>query len=311
MRKVFSAVAAITALAATLVGFTPAPGIAAESVADLSVSVDDSPDQVSPPGGIVLYTVTVANNGPVAAPAADFRDTTRGGAFVRSLSLLPAGCSGPADGAADPTIDCRFLAFPAGATRTIEVAIRTPASVGQVTNTVSASIPPGAVFDNNPANDSATDTTAVTATSDGAASLLTQGQSLTYKTHTLTVTSAVNGIITALSTAPAEGAQCGDSACGDGLRVWFDSNPRFQGLVSVDVNFGKGDPCRGLGKESCTSLYSRKDGVVTVVPLCSAAPTASPCIEQIYKVDGHIHHSVRMRSEDPDLLPPLGGGTVG
>jgi hypothetical protein len=50
----------------------------------------------------------------------------------------------------------------------------------------------------------------------------------------------------------------------------------------------------------------RKNGVITQVPFCADAPTASPCIESVYKTPGgNLHWVVRMNSTDPDLLPKL------
>lgn len=295
-------------LAASIIGLGAIPAVGAP-IADASVSLASVPTTVSPVGGMVLYRVTVRNEGPAPAPVTA-RDATTGGSYVAGSSTLPTGCLAPADGTADPVISCNFGVQAAGWSSQISVAIRTPSAVGSVSNTATAEVPPSAlgVIDDNPSNDTASVVTTVTNDADGSAALLRTGETMAFMAHQLTVRSAAKGVIASMRVAPAQGDTCGASLCDAGLHVGFDTAPEYQGQLGLWLDFGRGNPCRGVGAGSnCSALYMRKDGVVTRVPACATAPLASPCIEETSKLNGPgIRWLVRLGSEDPDFVPPLG-----
>jgi hypothetical protein len=256
----------------------------------------------------VLYRVIVRNLGPSVAPVTA-TDSTSGGTYVAGSSTLPAGCSAPADGTVNPVISCNFGVQLAGWSAQLSVAIRTPAAAGTVTNTASVEVPPSSlgVIDDNPSNDTASVATPVTNDVAGSAALLQVGETMAFQAHRLTVRSAAKGVIATMRVAPANGDMCGTSPCDTGLHVGFDTDPQYQGQLGLWLDFGKGNPCRGIGSGSdCAALFMRKDGVVTRVPTCAAAPSASPCIEETSKDGPVIRWLVRLGSEDPDFVPPFG-----
>lgn len=294
-------------LAAATIGSGAVPAVAAP-IADASVTVASVPTAVSPVGGMVLYRVTVRNDGPALAPVTA-TDTTTGGSYVAGSSTLPSGCSAPADGTADPVISCNFGVQVAGWSSQISVAIRTPSVVSSVTNAATAEVPPSSlgVIDDNPSNDSASVVTPVTNDLAGSAALLRTGETMAFQAHRLTVRSAAKGVIASMKAVPAQGDACGTTLCDAGLHVGFDTDAEYQGQLGLWLDFGKGNPCRGLGAPSdCSALYMRKDGVVTRVPICATAPQASPCIEETSKDGPVIRWLVRLASQDPDFVPPLG-----
>lgn len=124
--------------------------------ADLSVAKTDG-SATAVPGGLVTYTVTVANAGPTAVVDATVEDDLA--APLESCQWTcaagPGGACQPAGGGpiADSTVD---LAAGASAVYTITCRID-PAATGTLTNTATVAAP-GAVIDPVAANDSATDT---------------------------------------------------------------------------------------------------------------------------------------------------------
>jgi uncharacterized repeat protein (TIGR01451 family) len=91
--------------------------------ADMTVSVTDSPDPVSPDSNIT-YTVQVGNSGPDTAPNATMSVYNNGTLQFQSVSA-PAGwtCAAPAVNAA-PQFTCSNPSFPNGGTATFTVVVR-------------------------------------------------------------------------------------------------------------------------------------------------------------------------------------------
>ncbi|HVL33724.1 MAG TPA: hypothetical protein VM600_09125 [Actinomycetota bacterium] len=277
----------------------------AASVADLGVDVVSDPASVSPAGGIVLYRIEVTNDGPIIAPA-DVTDATSGGTYVASASQIPSECTEPADGTVDPVVTCSFGPIAPGTGVELAVAIRTPAAEGSVSNTATVAVPPSAVgvVDQNPANDTSSVTTPVVNDPNQSSALLKQGESLAFQNHVLTARATDKGVIASLSVAPASGT-CGTSPCGEGLSVGFSTDPRYQGDMGLLVDFGKGNPCRGIGSGArCADLYVKKDGVATLLQSCGIG-VPLPCVESVAKSKPNLQWTIRLRSEDPEFVPPL------
>ena len=129
--------------------------------ADLSVTVSDAPDPVSPDGDIA-YSVLLANAGPDAATGTNFNVFNNGTLQFQSVSA-PAGftCTPPAVGAA-PVFSCTHPSFASGAEATFTVVVRADAGVlgandGTVSTVFSAS---SGVSDPDPNDNSETEDTA-------------------------------------------------------------------------------------------------------------------------------------------------------
>lgn len=289
------------------------PSAGAASIADLAVTATGTPASVSPPGGIVLYRISVANHGPSAAPADLVNVSTGGGSFVAGSSQLPAACAAPADGTTNPTIVCRFdalLPAPlAGSSTQIAVALRTPSTEGSVTNSSTVSVPPSQpdIVDDNASNDVATVTTPVLSSTDGSAALVQEGETLAYRKHLLRVRDSENGVIAYLSSVPAgtTAGECGGDLCGAGVLLDFDPDPYYQGSGVLEVQFDATEPCRGLGAPAaCGRLFVRKNGTTRELHNC-VLPAELLCIEQRVKVGADFRWTVRVDSTDPEFIPPL------
>ncbi|HEY0553189.1 MAG TPA: fibronectin type III domain-containing protein, partial [Thermoanaerobaculia bacterium] len=153
----------------------------AEVGADLSITKTDGVTAATP-GGSVTYTIVTFNAGPSANPAAVVADT-----FPASLTCTWT-CAGTGGGTCTASgsgniNDSANLPANGGATYTASCAI-SPSATGSLSNT--ATISGGAVPDNNPANNSATDTDALGASADLAitktdgVTTATAGGSVTY-----------------------------------------------------------------------------------------------------------------------------------
>lgn len=108
---------------------TPAP-----VSADLSVTIADVPDPAAA-GGLIIYTVTVANSGPQAATNVVLTDLLPAGAFFVSATPRDA-----ADQVTQATgvVTANLGTIASGATDFIRIVVRAPAVAGRLTNTASA-----------------------------------------------------------------------------------------------------------------------------------------------------------------------------
>ncbi len=133
---------------------------AASAAADLSLSKSDSPDPVAT-GADLVYTIGVTNAGPDAATDVVVRDDLPKGVKVISAVASQGTCSTKGKdvtcslGAVGPTALPNY-----GPAPTITIRVRAPNRAGTITNTATVS---SGEPDPNPANNTASATTRVTA----------------------------------------------------------------------------------------------------------------------------------------------------
>jgi uncharacterized repeat protein (TIGR01451 family) len=126
--------------------------------ADLRVTKNDSPDPVEA-GALLTYTVRVTNTGPDAALGVALTDLLPFGATFVSASASAGSCV-PSSVSGERTVTCLLGVLPAGgfgSTATVEIVVR-PTAVAPLPNTASATA--GTQTDPNPANNTATESTA-------------------------------------------------------------------------------------------------------------------------------------------------------
>src|SRR2546427_39659 len=176
----------VATVSATEVDSTPANNTslmvttAVRAVADLSITKSASPDPVRP-GGILTYTVSVANAGPSAAANVRMDDLLPSQTTFRSVTS-PASwtCTTPMTG----TVTCTTPSLASGATATFTLAVQVSATAldgSTISNTATVS---SATFDSNTGNNSATATTTVRAAdlaiTKSAPTEATSGTDITY-----------------------------------------------------------------------------------------------------------------------------------
>jgi uncharacterized repeat protein (TIGR01451 family) len=134
----------------------------AQQSVDLSVTKSDSPDPVTA-GGLVTYTITVANAGPNIALDANLLDALPAGTTFQSITGVGTGgswsCTVPVVGT-NGTISCKNSCFSNGGSFTFTITVKTNPCSGNLvlTNTATVST---LTLDSNGANNSATTTTTV------------------------------------------------------------------------------------------------------------------------------------------------------
>jgi hypothetical protein len=315
MRKLLlSVVAALAAISGMLIGTDVSPAGALLGY-DGSVSVADYPDPVVPATGATVYRIVAKAEQGILPLGATLRVTVTGGGKVDPAGSQAPGCSLPSSTTVDPVFTCSVAAT-TGNDDVKNVAV-TSLAPGVVT--LAAEIEYDAldtIVDDNPSNDADTESTTYTNTPStaGSASYLKQGESLSFKTHSVTVKTSTTGVIVKLSDAPAAGRTCGTNAlCADGLRIEFPLNEIYTASnIKVDLNFGKGEACRSITNGSCTdSLWyvGPSGGSPAPVANCTSttenvAPVPVPCVRSMYKSpSGQLHIVAGMNSTDPDLLP--------
>jgi hypothetical protein len=314
---------AVGLLAAPLAMVTGGPAGAQDilpGVVDVGVSINVRTPQVSPPGTLAMYDVSVTE-GAVVVPG--------------TVSVaLPAGSSvdtdltDPACTASGASVSCGFATA-----RTFKVVATTPAAG---TYSVSADVVATGdlaplEYDNGTNHASASIT--VKPLPDGvAAGVVKTGQSISLnlsggRTYSLTVPATSNigekGVIVTIKGEAAAGHTCTGGTCaGDGYNVVFDNSiPGYtwtdftNPLVSISA-YGESPPCRGLGN-ACWDLGFTDDpsptSTLVTAPYClgasggstgngQALPT-SLCVNAKFKVSNIINFDVRMTSTDPITLP--------
>jgi uncharacterized repeat protein (TIGR01451 family) len=120
--------------------------------ADLAITKADSPDPVRVREPLT-YTLAVTNNGPSPTTGVIVTDTLPGGVTFGSASASQGSCSQTAG-----TVTCPLGNLANGASATVTITV-TPTATGTLTNTASVD---GNEDDPNGANDSDTESTAVT-----------------------------------------------------------------------------------------------------------------------------------------------------
>src|SRR5439155_533555 len=145
----------------TLLGSQPTVTITGScpTGADLSITKSDAPDPVSA-GGTLTYTLTVSNGGPSTATSVSVTDTLPAGVTFQSASGTGWTCSGTN---ASVTCTRASLAPTGGTPSTITIVVTAPNEGGTIINTAAVS---AATSDPNPANNTATASTTVTASAD-------------------------------------------------------------------------------------------------------------------------------------------------
>ncbi|MCW2924130.1 MAG: hypothetical protein JWM98_1534 [Thermoleophilia bacterium] len=132
-------------------------------VADVGVTIADSPDPVVL-GGTISYSIVVTNNGPSAATNVAVSDTLPAGLTLQSV-VAGAGTSCVAS---TPTsISCTVTSIASGATATITASVAT-GQAGSISTTVSVA---GSETDTVPGNNAATASTVVNPSADLAISV--------------------------------------------------------------------------------------------------------------------------------------------
>jgi uncharacterized repeat protein (TIGR01451 family) len=191
--------AAVILLAAVL--SLASRGTAKADSADLSILKAGAPDPVAP-GGTLVYSMTVNNEGPDDAVSAVLDDPLPAGTTFQSLAS-PAGwsCSTPAAGSGG-TVSCSAATFPVGsAAFTIEVQVGASVAAGTVldnTATLSSATP-----DPAPGDESATTFTTVGSTPAGLSMTIADapdpvvaGFDVTYTiTVSTTITDGTNAVL--------------------------------------------------------------------------------------------------------------------
>ena len=152
-------------------------------VADVAVTKSNGVVSQSP-GATSSYIITVTNAGPSAAPGVAIGDPLPSGVTTVSWTCSAVAGSSCAtasgSGAINTTVD-----LAAGGTVTIAVTLQATATAGTLTNTVTATVPPG-ITDPNPSNNVATDTDTLVFTADiavtktASAATVPAGQSFGY-----------------------------------------------------------------------------------------------------------------------------------
>ncbi len=168
------------------------------SVADIGVTLEETLDPI-PSGGSFTYNIKVTNHGPDTANNVVVTDNLVGVTYVSDTG----GCTGA------PTLSCSLGVITAGNSQTLSVTVSAPSTVGQISNTASAT---ATETDLNTSNNSATEITDVSGNADlsvaftGSIDPATANVAMTY-----TVVITNNGPDTANSVTPA---------------IQFDSNMR-------------------------------------------------------------------------------------
>ena len=129
-------------------GATAAPGDA-----DLSITKTDSPDPIVK-GNNLTYTITVTNNGPLAATSVVVTDNLPDSSDIDYVSATSTAGNCQKSG---NTVTCNIGTLANSATATVTIVVKAKKN-GTLSNTATV----GSPEDNTPANNSATATTTVT-----------------------------------------------------------------------------------------------------------------------------------------------------
>jgi acyl-homoserine-lactone acylase len=124
-----------------------------EIVADLVLSQTDEPDPVSV-GGVLTYTIDIANGGPSSAGGVTLTDLLPRSARLRSARSDHGRCVQRTP----RRVDCNLAGFEASESASVTIVVR-PTRAGTIVNT--ARVDPSESIDPNPANNAAVATTEV------------------------------------------------------------------------------------------------------------------------------------------------------
>jgi uncharacterized repeat protein (TIGR01451 family) len=187
-------------------GATAAPGDA-----DLSITKTDSPDPVVQ-GNNLTYTITVTNNGPLAATNVVVTDNLPSSADTDFVSATPSVGTCQHTG---NTVTCELGTVNAGTSAVVTIVVKAKKS-GTLSNTATVASPE----DNTPANNSATAGTTVSKKGGkkpkGALSCGAPTITGTAGDDVITGTSRKDAIVTGLGNDTVFGGGGGDLICTDG-----------------------------------------------------------------------------------------------
>ena len=305
--------------------------------ANLSISVTDSPDPVTPNNDIT-YTVTVMNLGPDTATNTNFNVFNSG--TLRFQSVTPGTgftCSSPPPVGGTPTFTCTNPSFANGATATFTVVVRAdPAVLGINDGSVQTvfSINSSNVTDPNNANNSETETTgyvtpdadiAITAT-DSPDPVGPDGDI----TYTVTVTNngpdaatnvnmnvPLNNTLRVTSVTAPAGFNCGSVPVGSGASFTC-TNPSMaastNGVFTIvlranDEQFGINDTTIVQNFNANSAVADPVSGnnsvnvsTAYVTPDADVSITATDSPDPVGP-DGDITYTVTVRNNGPDAAP--------
>ena len=309
MRRALLALITAAGLTAAMLGITLSPAGAQTLVIDLGATVTDNPDPIGAGNG-TIYTVTVTNHeetGLLTASDVRLNATTTGTISTGDSNLADDSADGQC-GVTANTVDCEFDNLASGASRSISVVSVAGTSNISLTAVTShgPSNPLAPVLDLEQGNNS--DTEETTVDPNLSTGYVAPGECTTHTSpghdHDLCVPAdEENGVIVTVFT----GGNAEDG--GAVTTIDFSTDPEFQANVELDLNFGLGAPCRGLGAPSgCTDLRWRKtvDDTFELMDRCPGTE-GEPCVFNVYKVEtssgSDIHFEVNMHSTDPQIGP--------
>ncbi len=236
--------------------------------AEISVTVDDAQDPVTP-GSNIVYTYTVKNNGPSDSGVINFHTTVPANTTFVSLDLSGApgstpGAGNPASGGpAGSSVDATLADIAPGATVIVKMTVQASASLN-VSTTITNTVQVSNATDTTPADNTDTETTQVVppnpdiaVTKTGPATVIA-GNTITY-----TLTIANNGFVSANTVTLTDSIPANTT---------FVSFAKTSGSASWSVN---STPVNGAAKASIPSLAVNDSGVFQLVVRVNAADTAN------------------------------------
>lgn len=143
---------------------------------DIVLNVNDSPDPV-PAGGLLTYTINVANNGPDDATGVQLSSLLPPGVILQSVTPAQGSCSGTT------TISCNLGNLDNNTSTLVTLQVIAPNTAGLIANTISSTSDQP---DTNTTNNGKVEQTTVVQSSDlqttktDSADPVSQGQSYTY-----------------------------------------------------------------------------------------------------------------------------------
>jgi uncharacterized repeat protein (TIGR01451 family) len=211
---------------------------AAPGDADLSITKTDSPDSVVQ-GNNLTYTITVTNNGPLAATNVVVTDNLPAKSDVDFVSATSAAGSCDLKGS---TVTCNLDTIANAGTATVTIVVKTKHS-GTLSNRATVASPD----DNTPANNSATATTTVTGKGNKPAKASCAAPTITGTAgdDVITGTSGADVIVTFTGNDQVFAGGGGDLVCTDG---------------GADVVFGNGAGDTLIGGSGPDRLVGGKGG---------------------------------------------------
>ncbi len=271
------------------------------STADLAIAKSDSPDPVIA-GNTITYGIAVSNVGGATATNATMSDTLPAGTTFVSLTQAPGwSCTTPAVGSGG-AVDCTVASVDVGGPYNFTLVVTVPADYAgpnPIPNTATV----GADNDGNPANNSASTTTALavseadlTVAKSDSPDPVTPGNEIIYSISVANLGSinAINGTLndalppgtTFVSLSEPGGWSCTTPAVGSGGLVSC-SNPAvapggpypFTIIVNVPADYSGPNPIPNTAEvdaDNDANLNNNRASVTTALPAPPVTPAAAP-----------------------------------